>query len=212
MTVKLRHVIKREGDLLSLFPTFLPKPFAKSTGAGFCVEFEIKGEGLQVERFLAGLALHAPECVVFTNSIANSYPRLGSRECEDYVSVGESGGLVKIKRERDRLLAKMDFPDSSGNVFLLFSALITAGVLGVREELRPVDEIDDLTPSVIKDLVRLPTSLDKALQISEGSGFLKEVLGEGLGNTFVVEKKKEIEEISSRATEEEFLSYYGDIL
>lgn len=210
-TTALRHLIKREGG--SLFPTFIPKPEIAETGAGLNIRFRLTGEMDKVKSFVAGLTIHAPECVVFTNSCVNSYSRLNSKECNHYVCVGEGEEcLVRYTPSGSGCVCEMSFPDNSANVYLCILSLLVAGLKGVKNHTSIPDEVKELDPVTVKDLVRLPMTLEDGLSVAEGSGFLKEVLGERYGREYLIEKREESQSFTNRSTEGEYLEKYLPLL
>ena len=84
--------------------------------------------------------------------------------------------------------------------------------MGVLDRGRTVDEIEELNPVVIKDLVRLPTTLYEAIVVSEGSGFMQAVLGERYKREYFSLKRAESEEFDDKSTEEEYIKKYFPLL
>ncbi|MBQ2714039.1 MAG: hypothetical protein IJF76_00210 [Clostridia bacterium] len=206
----LRYLVKRE--FFAHKPTFMPKPISTKEGAGFKIKMKISGEREVEARFLGGLALHSPEYTVFTNSCANSYPRLNSKDCPHYVCVGEGQDMLVRRIKEEGGVYELAFPDNSCNCYLCVISLILAGEMGVLDRGRTVDEIEELNPVVIKDLVRLPTTLYEAIVVSEGSGFMQAVLGERYKREYFSLKRAESEEFDDKSTEEEYIKKYFPLL
>lgn len=204
----LRYLIKREMKELS--PTFMPKPESTEHGAGFKINFHLAGEKNKVDGFSNGLCLHASECTPFTNSCVNSYARINSKECPRYICVGEfDDALIKVTDGKN---CSVNFPDNSANPYLTVLALLTAGLKGLKDESSKVEYVQGLDETVIKDLDRLPMSLQEGLSISDGSGFLREVLGEKYSVKFLAEKIKECDWFTKTSTTDEYLQKYLPLL
>lgn len=209
--IKTRYLIKRYGEELS--SSFIPKKTTKSAGVGFELSFIVESDKILSDSFLAGLLLHAPEYAVFTNSCENSYVRLGGKDCPHYVCWGESAdSLLRVKDLQNGIEITLTFPDASGNPYILLSALLEAGIMGVENQNKLPDKVDCLTPIIQKELVRMPLSLSDALNLSFSSGFMQKVLGEGLSRIFYKFKEREVEEFKGITTEDEYYKKYSEIL
>lgn len=209
--VKVRYLIKRYGEELS--STFIPKKTTKNAGVGFELSFIVESDKNLSDSFLAGLLLHAPEYAVFTNSCENSYVRLGGRDCAHYVCWGESAdSLIKVKDLQNGIEITLSFPDASGNPYILLSALLEAGIMGVENQTKLPDKVDCLTPITQKELVRMPLSLSSALSLAWASEFMQKVLGEGLSHVFYKFKEREVEEFKGITTEDDYYKKYSEIL
>ena len=104
--------------------------------------------------YIGGLLYHAPSLLAFTNPTVNSYKRLvpgfeapinlvySQRNRSACVRIPITGRNPKAKRLEFRC------PDSSGNPYLAFSAMMMAGLDGMSKIEPP--------PPVDKDLYELP--------------------------------------------------------
>jgi glutamine synthetase len=167
--------------------TCMPKPLFGDNGSGMhCHQSLWKdGEPLFYDEtgyaglsdiaryYIGGLLHHAPSLLAFTNPTVNSYHRLvpgyeapvnlvysaGNRSA--CIRVPITGSSPKAKRIEFRV------PDPSANPYLGFSAMLMAGLDGIRNKIEPADPID-------KDLYELPP--DEAAAIAQVPGSLAEVL------------------------------------
>jgi glutamine synthetase len=125
--------------------------------------------------YIGGLIAHAPALLAFTNPTTNSYRRLvpgyeapiklvySQRNRSACVRIPLGSKSPKLKRIEFRT------PDPSCNPYLAFSAMLMAGIDGIKNKIEPPDPID-------KDLYDLPPEEHAAVKQVPGS--LLEVLGE----------------------------------
>lgn len=209
--VILRHALRVASDRLKTGLSFMPISGGGRCGVG--LNFLIKGDREKVISFCAGMVLHSPECTVFTNSSHPSYVRLNSAGCAHYVCYGKSdGALFHIEFSQDGARVGCDYLDNTGNPYLVVASLLEGAIMGVEHQVKLPDEVDELNPTVTSKLVRLPMSLKEALFLSEGSGFLKRVLGESHANTFFTQKSIECKAFDTVVGEGEYAVYYSKLI
>src|SRR5438270_1154196 len=123
--------------------------------------------------YIGGLIAHAPALLAFTNPTTNSYRRLvhGYEAPINLVySQRNRSACVRIPVFFKTAGAKrLEFrtPDPTCNPYLAFSAMLLAGLDGVRNKIEPPDPID-------KDLYDLPPA--EAAQVKQVPGLMEEVL------------------------------------
>ena len=157
-----------------------------------------------------------------TNPTTNSYKRLvpgyeapvnlaySSRNRSAAIRVPMYSNSPKAKRIEAR------FPDSSGNPYLVFAALLMAGLDGVQNKLDAGDPLDkdiySLSPEELKGVPTVPASLEGALDALEadhefllaGDVFTQDIVNEWLG----FKRENEVEPMRLRTTPLEFMLYY----
>src|SRR5690606_33241569 len=122
---------------------------------------------------IGGLLHHAPSLLAFTNPTVNSYHRLvpgfeapvnlvySARNRSACIRVPISGSSPKAKRIEFRC------PDSSGNPYLAFSAMVMAGLDGIKNKIEPPAPVDkdlyELPPEEAKDIPQVPSSLSEVI-------------------------------------------------
>ncbi|MGH2630456.1 MAG: type I glutamate--ammonia ligase, partial [Actinomycetota bacterium] len=169
--------------------TFMPKPLFGDNGSGMhthqslwmgddnLVWDEVGYGGISdaARYYIGGLIAHAPALLAFTNPTTNSYRRLvpgyeapiklvySQRNRSACVRIPLGSKSPKLKRLEFRT------PDPSCNPYLAFSAMLMAGIDGIKNKIEPPDPID-------KDLYDLPPEEHAAVKQVPGS--LLEVLGE----------------------------------
>ena len=166
---KFKYVIKNTADAFGKSATFMPKPVYNDNGSGMhCHQSLWKGSeplfydekgyaGLSdiARWYIGGLLEHSSAVLAFTNPTVNSYRRLvkGFEAPVNMVySQGNRSAGIRIPITGTNPKAKrLEFrcPDSSGNPYLAFAAMMMAGLDGIRNRIEPADPID-------KDLYELP--------------------------------------------------------
>ncbi len=201
-------IAKRVAQKFGYLCTFMPKPFLEEKGEGLGIELEIKGE--RRESFLEGVILHSGELLSLCSANVNSFARFLPAEKYRYICYGKENALFCEVPKRDCLCVKFDFCDLLQNPYIIFCAILEAGLLGIENGLSLREVIFEVTPSVKKELDRLPSSLLEGLELGEASGFLRRVLGESASRIYYELKKKEAESIKENAGEEEHRKRYFD--
>ena len=126
------------------------------------------------------------------------------------VRIPITGANPKAKRIEFRC------PDSSGNPYLAFSAMVMAGLDGIKNKIEPPTPIDkdlyELPPEEAKDVATVPASLDAVLDsleadhefLLEGGVFTPDVI-----ETWIAFKREnEIDPLRLRPHPYEFALYY----
>ena len=118
-----------------------------------------------------------PSLLAFTNPTVNSYHRLvpgfeapvnlvySQRNRSACIRIPITGPSPKAKRIEFRV------PDSSGNPYLAFSAMLMAGLDGIRNKIEPVSPVDkdlyELPPDEHDSVPQVPGSLGAVLDALE---------------------------------------------
>jgi glutamine synthetase len=172
--------------------------------------------------YIGGILKHAPSLLAFTNPTVNSYHRLvpgfeapislvySSRNRSASVRIPITGSNPKAKRIETR------FPDPSANPYLAFSALMLAGVDGIKNKIEPAAPIDkdiyELPPDEMAEIDQVPTSLGAVLDALEADhDFLTvgNVFTPDLIETWIDYKRtNEIAPVQLRPHPHEFELYY----
>ena len=182
-----KYVIKNTAWAAGKTVTFMPKPLFGDNGSGmhchqslwkdgeplFYDELGYAGLSDIARWYIGGLLKHAPSLLAFTNPTVNSYHRLvpgyeapvnlvySQRNRSACIRIPITGTNPKAKRIEFRV------PDPSSNPYLAFSAMLMAGLDGIKNKIEPPTPVD-------KDLYELPP--DEAAAIPQVPGSLAEVL------------------------------------
>ncbi|UCH03442.1 MAG: glutamine synthetase, partial [Candidatus Thorarchaeota archaeon] len=140
--------------------TFMPKPFEGTAGSGLHCHLQLwdgdqnlfgreDGDLLSdtARHFIAGLLEHAPAITAIANPTINSYKRMvPHHEAPVYVTWGfrNRTALIRVPLFQDAQKAAAEFrsPDATTNPYLLFSAIIAAGMDGFKRKLEPPEAQD----------------------------------------------------------------------
>jgi glutamine synthetase len=231
-----KYVIKNVAWANGKSATFMPKPLFGDNGSGmhchqslwkdgtplFYDELGYAGLSDNARWYLGGLLAHASSLTAFTNPTVNSYHRLvpgfeapvnlvySQRNRSAAVRIPVTGTSPKAKRLEYRV------PDPSSNPYLAFSAMLMAGVDGIRNKIEPAEPIDkdlyELPPEEHANIATVPSSLDQALEALEAdSDYLLEggVFTPDLVETWIDFKRtNEIDPIRLRPHPHEFELYF----
>jgi glutamine synthetase len=187
--MKYKYVVKNTAYQAGKTVTFMPKPLFMDNGSGmhthqslwtgdenlFWDEVGYGGISDAARWYIGGLIAHAPSLLAFTNPTTNSYRRLVpgyEAPIKLVYSQRNRSACVRIPLGSKSPAAKrLEFrtPDPSCNPYLAFSAMLMAGIDGIKNKTEPPDPID-------KDLYDLPPEEHAAVKQVPGS--LLEVLGE----------------------------------
>lgn len=218
--------------------TFMPKPIFGDNGSGMHVHQSLwngekplfyDGEGYaglsQLARYyIGGLLTHAPALLGIVASTTNSYKRLvpGFEAPVNLVfSKGNRSAAVRIPLTDCPSAKRIEFrpPDPTANPYLAFSALLMAGLDGIRREIDPSEhgygpvdrDLFHMPKEELREIRSVPGSLHDALDALEADhSFLLE------GNVFTTDilehyvelKRAQADEVRLRPTPIEFALYY----
>jgi glutamine synthetase len=231
-----KYVIKNVAWKNGKSVTFMPKPLFGDNGSGmhchqslwangdplFYDEVGYAGLSDMARYYIGGLLKHAPSLLAFTNPTTNSYHRLvpgfeapvnlvySQRNRSACTRIPITGSNPKAKRIEFRV------PDPAANPYLAFSAMLMAGLDGIKNKIEPADPIDkdlyELPPDEAKSVAQVPSSLDAVLDTLEADhDYLTEggVFTEDLIETWVDYKRaNEVDAIRLRPHPHEFALYY----
>jgi glutamine synthetase len=231
-----KYIVKNTANQHGKTATFMPKPIMGDNGSGmhchqslwkdgaplFYDEVGYAGLSDTARHYIGGLLHHAPSLLAFTNPTVNSYHRLvpgfeapvnlvySQRNRSACIRIPITGNNPKAKRLEFRC------PDPSSNPYLAFSAMLMAGLDGVRNKIEPPTPVDkdlyELPPDELADVAQVPASLDAVLEALEADHeYLLEggVFTEDLIRTWIDYKRDtEIAAIRLRPHPYEFALYY----
>jgi len=190
-----KYVVHNVAHAYGKTATFMPKPLVSDNGNGMHVHQSLgkggenifageKYAGLSETalHYVGGIFKHARALNAFTNSGTNSYKRLvpgfEAPVLLAYSAVNRSAAvrIPHVPNPKGRRL-EVRFPDSSGNPYFIFTALMMAGLDGILNKLDPGAPFDkdlyDLPPEEEKGIATVCASLDEALEaLDNGREFL----------------------------------------
>jgi len=234
--MKFKYIIKNVAWRNGKSATFMPKPLFGDNGSGmhshqslwkdgvplFYDELGYAGLSDMARWYIGGLLAHAPSLLAFTNPTVNSFHRLvpgyeapvnlvySQRNRSACIRIPITGSNPKAKRIEFRV------PDPSSNPYLAFSAMLMAGLDGIKNKTEPPTPVDkdlyELPPDEAASIATVPDSLGGALDaleadhdyLSEGNVFTPDLI-----ETWVDYKRaNEIDPIRLRPHPHEFELYY----
>jgi len=237
-----RVVVKEIAMKHGYYATFMPKPIQDVNGNGMHVHQSLfKGDSniffdsndpdklsTDARQFIAGLLKHSKEITSVTNQWVNSYKRLVESststtlgyEAPTYITwaMVNKSDLIRVPsykpgREQSRRI-EYRAPDPACNPYLAFSAMLAAGLAGIKNdyELQAPSDLDDNDPKNSNypqrnDLDRLPDNLSEALKFTENSELVQNALGKHVLESFIQNKKIEWEQYKTQVTNYEIEKY-----
>ena len=166
--------------------TFMPKPLVGDNGNGMHVHQSLGKDGQNLFtgdkygglsdlalHYIAGIFKHARTLNAFTNSGTNSYKRLvPGFEAPVLLaySARNRSASCRIPWVADPRARRVEirFPDSCGNPYFMFAAMMMAGLDGIQNRLDPGEPLEkdlyDLTIEEEKEIPTVCSSLDQALE------------------------------------------------
>ena len=214
--------------------TFMPKPVKGDNGSGMHVHQSIwkgntptfsgdKYAGLSdtALHYIGGILKHAKAINAFSNSTTNSYKRLipgfeapvllvysarnRSASCRIPITLNKKGARCEIR-----------FPDSAGNPYLTFSAMLMAGIDGIKNKINPGKSLDkDLYALSDSEVQKIPTvcgSLREAMEsLDKDRKFLTQsnVFTDDQIDAYISLKFEEIHNFEHTPHPMEFQMYYS---
>jgi glutamine synthetase len=231
-----KYVIKSLAYKNGFLATFMPKPVYGDNGSGMHVHISIwRGdENLfydpddeyaylsQFARyFIGGLIEHGRALSAIVSPTVNSYKRLvPGYEAPVYLvwSKANRSAAIRIPAYSNNPLNKrIEYrpPDPSANPYLAFSAILLAGLDGIRKKRDPGDPVDEnvykMPPHKRKALgiKELPRSLEEALdELEVDNEWLSPVFPKELIETYIELKREEARKVNSYPTPVEILTYH----
>ncbi|GCE12702.1 type I glutamate--ammonia ligase [Tengunoibacter tsumagoiensis] len=233
-----KYVIKNTARKYGKSVTFMPKPVYGDNGSGMHTHqslwkdekplfFDKDGYAhlsKMARHYVAGILSHAPALLAIAAPSTNSYKRLvpGYEAPVNLVfSQGNRSAAVRIPVSENPKAKRIEFrpPDPTANPYLLFAALLMAGLDGVRRELEPSEygfgpvdkDLFSMTPEELSEISSVPGSLDESLKalendhafLLEGDVFTPDVL-----EKYIELKREQAAAVRLRPAPIEFSMYY----
>ena len=190
-----KYVVKNVAAAYGKTATFMPKPVLGDNGTGMHVHQSLwrGGEPLFAGSmyadlsemclfYIGGILKHAKALNAFTNPSTNSYKRLiPGFEAPVLLAYSASNrsASCRIPHTASPKAKRVEvrFPDPSANPYLSFSAMLMAGLDGIRNRIHPGDAMDKdlyaLPPEELKDIPTVCGSLREALEaLADKNDFL----------------------------------------
>lgn len=229
-----KYVVHNVAHAYGKTATFMPKPKFGDNGSGMHVHQSIWKDGKNTFagdkyadlsetclHYIGGIIKHAKALNAFTNASTNSYKRLvpgfeapvllaysarnRSASCRIPHSASPNGKRVEVR-----------FPDATANPYLCYTALLMAGLDGIKNKIHPGDAMDkDLYELPESELAQIPTvagSLREALEALDADrGFLTagDVFVDDFIDSYIALKMEEVQRFEMAPHPVEFDLYYS---
>ncbi len=229
-----KYVVHMVSHSFGKTATFMPKPVKGDNGSGMHIHQSIwknkkpvfsgnKYAGLSdtALHYIGGILKHAKAINAFSNATTNSYKRLipgfeapvllaysarnRSASCRIPITLSKNGARCEIR-----------FPDAAGNPYLTFSAMLMAGLDGIKNKTNPGKPLDEdlyaLPEHKVKNIPTVCGSLREAMEsLDRDRGFLKQggVFSDDQIDAFIALKFEEIYNLEHTPHPMEFEMYYS---
>jgi glutamine synthetase len=233
-TQKFKYVVHNVCHSYGKTSTFMPKPIFGDNGSGMHVHQSIwkDGEPLFLGKgysglsdlalyYIGGIIKHIRSINAFTNPSTNSYKRLvpgfEAPVLLAYSAKNRSASIriPHVTNEKARRI-EARFPDPLANSYLAFSAMLMAGIDGIKNKIHPGEADNrDLYELSTEELKKIPTvarSLRDALSaLDKDRDYLKKggVFTDSQIDAYIELKLKEIERCDQLPHPVEFELYYN---
>lgn len=234
-----KYIVHNTARQYGKVATFMPKPLFGDNGSGMHVHQSIfdgdsplfydKGGYANLSEmalhYIGGILYHAPALIALTNPSTNSFKRLvpGYEAPVNLVySKGNRSAAVRIPVAAVTPKGcRIEFrtPDSTANPYLAFSAMLMAGLDGIKRKINPTElgygpldkNIYDLSDADKENIRSVPSSLEEALDalaadnefLTEGGVFTKEFI-----DNYINLKRDEAKAVAIRIHPHEYSLYF----
>lgn len=230
----LKYVVHNVAHAFGKTATFMPKPLVGDNGSGMHCHLSLAKNGLNLFsgdqyaglsslalHYIGGILHHAKALNAFTNSTTNSYKRLvPGFEAPVLLaySARNRSAAIRIPHAVDANGTRIEvrFPDGATNPYLAFSAILMAGIDGIRKKIHPGAPIDkDLYSLSSSEAKKIPTvcyTLDGAIEsLNNDREFLTVdgVFTNDLIDAYIRLKQTEITRLLMATHPVEFEMYYS---
>lgn len=230
----LKYIIHNMAHTFGKTATFMPKPLVGDNGSGMHCHQSLAKNGVNLFAgesysglselalfYIGGILHHAKALNAFTNASTNSYKRLvpgfEAPVMLAYSAKNRSAAIrIPYAPSPEGRRIEVRFPDPAINPYLAFSAMLMAGLDGIRKKIHPGNPTDkDLFELSAEEKTKIPTvcaSLGEAMAALDADrDFLKEgdVFSDDLIDSYIRLKQVEITRLAMTTHPVEFDMYYS---
>jgi glutamine synthetase len=230
----LKYVVQNVAHNFGKTVTFMPKPLVGDNGNGMHVHQSLAKGGKNLFtgdkygglsqlalHYIGGIFKHAHALNAFTNSGTNSYKRLvpgfEAPTMLAYSARNRSAScrIPWVANPKARRI-EVRFPDSNGNPYFMFAAMMLAGLDGIQNKIDPgkpfEKDLYDLEPEEEKHIPTVCSSLEQALAaLDKDRDFLKVggVFSDDMLDGYIALKMTELTRFRMTTHPVEFDMYYS---
>lgn len=212
---------------------FLPKPFPGDNGSGMHIHVSLWRDernifydpadphrlSQEARYFIGGILEHGRSLSAMVSPTVNSYRRLvPGYEAPTLLTwgFGNRSVAIRVPRVSDEKSLRIEYrpPDPLANPYLAVSAIILAGLDGIRRKIEPPQPLTSnayrLTEREIRELgiSSLPRNLDEALdELEMDHDYLKPVFSQEIIESYIELKRREARRQQSIPAPQEYVEY-----
>ncbi len=229
-----KYVVHNVAHAYGKTATFMPKPLVGDNGSGMHVHQSLVKDGVNLFAgdkygglsetalyYIGGVIKHARAINAFANASTNSYKRLipgfEAPVMLAYSARNRSASIrIPVVPSPKARRIEVRFPDPSANPYLCFTALLMAGLDGIKNKIHPGDAMDkdlyDLPPEEAAEIPTVSESLQQALQaLDEDREFLTSggVFSNDYIDAYIKLKQQDVAAVNMTTHPMEFELYYS---
>ncbi|WP_298278029.1 type I glutamate--ammonia ligase [Ferroplasma sp.] len=229
--IMIKSVVKETANEYGYYATFMPKPIKGVNGNGMHVHQSIfsgdenlfykestkHGLSDYAMHYLGGLLKNVKSSSLVLASTVNSYKRLiPGYEAPVYIAWANRNrsALVRIPSAAPKgKRLELRYPDSAGNQYLQFAAIIGMGLDGIENKIDPPDSIEKNIFEMNEEerkkygIESMPASLGQAITAFKESSLMKEIFGDYIYNNLIRIKENEWADFRQYVTDWEINRY-----
>ncbi len=229
-----KYVVHNVAHAFGKTATFMPKPLVGDNGSGMHVHQSLAKDGVNLFAgdkygglsetalyYIGGIIKHARAINAFANASTNSYKRLvpgfEAPVMLAYSARNRSASIrIPVVPSPKARRIEVRFPDPTANPYLAFSALLMAGLDGIKNKIHPGDAMDkDLYDLPAEEAAEIPTvaesfkdalaALDADREFLTAGG----VFSDDFINSYISLKSGDVERVNMTTHPVEFELYYS---
>ena len=230
----LKYVVHNVAHAYGKTATFMPKPLVGDNGNGMHVHQSLSKDGQNLFSgdqygglsetalyYIGGIIKHAKALNALTNASTNSYKRLvpgfEAPVLLAYSARNRSASIrIPYVASPKARRIEVRFPDSCGNPYFTFAAMLMAGLDGIQNKIDPGEAMDknlyDLPPEELEGIPTVCSSLEQALaELDADRDFLKAggVFTDDAIDGYIELKMEEVQRLNMTTHPVEFDMYYS---
>ena len=230
----LKYCVHNVAHMYGKTATFMPKPLIGDNGSGMHLHQSISKNGTNIMAgdayaglseealyYIGGIIKHARAINAFANPSTNSYKRLvpgfEAPVMLAYSARNRSASIrIPFVGSPKARRIEVRFGDPAANPYLMFTAMLMAGLDGIKNKIHPGDAADkdlyDLPPEEEKAIPKVCASLEEALAALDADReFLKAggVRDDDMIDAYIELKMQDVQRIRMTPHPIEFDMYYS---
>lgn len=229
-----KYVVHNVAHAFGKTATFMPKPLVGDNGSGMHVHQSLAKDGVNLFAgdkygglsemalyYIGGVIKHARAINAFANPSTNSYKRLvpgfEAPVMLAYSARNRSASIrIPVVPSPKARRIELRFGDPAANPYLCYSAMLMAGLDGIKNKIHPGEAMDkDLYDLPAEEAAEIPTvaeSLQEALAaLSEDREFLTAggVFSDDFIDSYIALKSDDVQRVNMATHPLEFELYYS---